>query len=65
MEGLVNLLSQTCLFSESCPFNCIIDRRSLMSVQHWLGRVRAEVGDVPVLLVMNKIDLIQESQVNM
>lgn len=41
------------------------DRASLLSVPRWMGRIRDECGNIPMVLVQNKIDLIQETQINM
>jgi len=41
------------------------DRSSLLAVTRWITRIREECGKVPMVLVQNKIDLIQEAQINM
>uniref|UniRef100_A0A3P9MM68 Ras-related protein Rab-23 n=2 Tax=Oryzias latipes TaxID=8090 RepID=A0A3P9MM68_ORYLA len=37
------------------------DRESFQSIQTWKEKVEAEVGDVPTVLVQNKIDLLEET----
>ena len=40
------------------------DRDSLMAVKKWRKKVEDECGDIPMVLVQNKIDLIAQSQVS-
>ena len=40
------------------------DRDSLMAVRKWRKKVEDECGDIPMVLVQNKIDLIAQSQVS-
>lgn len=37
------------------------DRESFQSIETWKEKVEAEVGDVPTVLVQNKIDLLEET----
>jgi len=40
------------------------DRESLLAVRKWRGKVEDECGDIPMVLVQNKIDLISQAEVN-
>ena len=40
------------------------DRDSLMAVRKWRKKVEDECGDIPMVLVQNKIDLIAQSEIN-
>ena len=44
-------------------FSCV-DRPSLVAVKRWRKKVEDECGDIPMVIVMNKIDLISQSHVN-
>lgn len=37
------------------------DRESFQAIDRWRQKVEAEVGDIPTVLVQNKIDLLEES----
>lgn len=37
------------------------DRESFQAIDSWREKVEAEVGDVPTVLVQNKIDLLEET----
>lgn len=39
------------------------DRASFEAVQTWKKKVEAEVGEIPTVLVQNKIDLIDQATV--
>lgn len=39
------------------------DRESFQSIDSWREKVEAEVGDIPTVLVQNKIDLLEETVV--
>ena len=41
------------------------DRDSLLAVRKWRKKVEEECGDIPMVLVQNKIDLIGQSQVSL
>ncbi|XP_061693208.1 ras-related protein Rab-23 [Syngnathoides biaculeatus] len=38
-----------------------IDRDSFLAIDNWKEKIEAEVGDIPTVLVQNKIDLLEES----
>jgi len=40
------------------------DRASLLAVRKWRKKVEDECGDIPMVLVQNKIDLISQSEIN-
>ena len=40
------------------------DRDSLLAVRRWRKKVEDECGDIPMVLVQNKIDLIAQSEIN-
>ena len=40
------------------------DRDSLLAVRKWRKKVEEECGDIPMVLVQNKIDLIAQSEIN-
>ena len=40
------------------------DRDSLLAVSKWRKKVEDECGDIPMVLVQNKIDLIAQSEIN-
>ena len=40
------------------------DRDSLLAVRKWRKKVEDECGDIPMVLVQNKIDLIAQSEIN-
>ena len=40
------------------------DRDSLLAVRKWRRKVEDECGDIPMVLVQNKIDLIAQSEIN-
>ena len=40
------------------------DRASLVAVRKWRKKVEDECGDIPMVLVQNKIDLISQSEIN-
>ena len=40
------------------------DRDSLAAVRKWRKKVEDECGDIPMVLVQNKIDLIAQSEIN-
>ena len=42
----------------------ITDRQSFLDVQKWLEKVKGECGEIPVFLIQNKIDLMNESKIN-
>lgn len=37
------------------------DRESFQAIDSWREKVEAEVGDIPTVLVQNKIDLLDET----
>lgn len=37
------------------------DRESFQAIDSWREKVEAEVGDIPTVLVQNKIDLLEET----
>uniref|UniRef100_A0A3B4A1H8 Ras-related protein Rab-23 n=1 Tax=Periophthalmus magnuspinnatus TaxID=409849 RepID=A0A3B4A1H8_9GOBI len=37
------------------------DRESFLAIESWKEKVEAEVGDIPTVLVQNKIDLLEET----
>lgn len=37
------------------------DRDSFQAIDSWKEKVEAEVGDIPTVLVQNKIDLLEET----
>uniref|UniRef100_A0A3Q2Y2M9 Ras-related protein Rab-23 n=1 Tax=Hippocampus comes TaxID=109280 RepID=A0A3Q2Y2M9_HIPCM len=37
------------------------DRNSYMAIDNWKEKIEAEVGDIPTVLVQNKIDLLEET----
>ena len=39
------------------------DRSSLLAVRRWRKKVEEECGDIPMVLVQNKIDLISQSEI--
>lgn len=39
------------------------DRDSFQAIDSWKEKVEAEVGDIPTVLVQNKIDLLEETVV--
>ena len=52
-----------------CAQACVVafsttDRDSLLAVSKWRKKVEDECGDIPMVLVQNKIDLIAQSQVS-
>jgi len=51
--------AQACVFAFSTT-----DRTSLLSVRKWRKKVEDECGDIPMVLVQNKIDLISQSQID-
>jgi len=51
--------AQACVFAFSTT-----DRASLLSVRKWRKKVEDECGDIPMVLVQNKIDLISQSQID-
>ena len=40
------------------------DRESLLAVRAWRKKVEDECGDIPMVMVQNKIDLIAQSEIN-
>ena len=40
------------------------DRDSLLAVKNWRGKVEDECGDIPTVMVQNKIDMIAQSEIN-
>jgi len=38
-----------------------IDRASFEAVKSWIGKVEAEVGSIPMVLIQNKIDLVDDA----
>ena len=40
------------------------DRDSLLAVKNWRGKVEDECGDIPMVMVQNKIDMIAQSEIN-
>ena len=40
------------------------DRDSLLAVKSWRGKVEDECGDIPMVMVQNKIDMIAQSEIN-
>ena len=40
------------------------DRQSMLAVRKWRKKVEDECGDIPMVLVQNKIDLISQSEIN-
>jgi len=51
--------AQACVFAFSTT-----DRASLLAVRRWRKKVEDECGDIPMVLVQNKIDLISQSQID-
>ena len=51
--------AQACVFVFSTT-----DRQSLRDVRKWRKKVEEECGDIPMVLVQNKIDLIYQSQID-
>ena len=41
-----------------------VDRPSLVAVRKWRKKVEEECGDIPMVMVQNKIDLISQSEIN-
>lgn len=39
------------------------DRDSFQAIDSWKEKVEAEVGDIPTVLVQNKIDLLEQTVV--
>ena len=39
------------------------DRVSFEAIEMWKKKVENEVGDIPMVLVQNKIDLVEQAQV--
>ena len=39
------------------------DRSSLLAVRRWRKKVEEECGDIPMVLVQNKIDLVAQSEI--
>lgn len=37
------------------------DRNSYLAIDNWKEKIEAEVGDIPTVLVQNKIDLLEET----
>ena len=50
--------AQACVLSFS-----VVDRSSFLSVARWRQKVEAECGKVPMLIVMNKVDLTYRAEV--
>merc|ERR1712165_523708 len=50
---------QACVFAFSTT-----DHSSLLAVRKWRKKVEDECGDIPMVLVQNKIDLISQSQID-
>ena len=50
---------QACVFAFSTT-----DRPSLLAIRKWRKKVEDECGDIPMVLVQNKIDLISQSQID-
>ncbi|KAJ0039371.1 hypothetical protein NL108_016497, partial [Boleophthalmus pectinirostris] len=51
-----------------CAQACVLvfsttDRESFLAIESWKEKVEAEVGDIPTVLVQNKIDLLEETVV--
>jgi len=40
------------------------DRESFEAIETWKRKVEAEVGEIPMVLVQNKIDLLEEAVVS-
>lgn len=51
--------AQACVFAFSTT-----DSASLVAVKRWRKKVEDECGDIPMVLVQNKIDLISQSQID-
>jgi len=51
--------AQACVFAFSTT-----DHSSLLAVRKWRKKVEDECGDIPMVLVQNKIDLISQSQID-
>jgi len=51
--------AQACVFAFSTT-----DRASLLAVRRWRKKVEDECGDIPMVLVQNKIDLISQSEID-
>jgi len=51
--------AQACVFAFSTT-----DKASLLAVKKWRKKVEDECGDIPMVLVQNKIDLISQSQID-
>lgn len=59
-------LSIPVLFSVAGAQACVLvfsttDRESYQAVDSWKEKIEAEVGDIPTVLVQNKIDLLEET----
>ena len=50
--------AQACVFAFSTT-----DRDSLQAVGRWKRKVEDECGDIPMVLVQNKIDMIAQSEI--
>lgn len=42
----------------------VTDRASFEAITSWKEKVEAEVGEIPMVLVQNKMDLINESSIS-
>ena len=51
--------AHACVFAFSTT-----DRQSLLDVRKWRKKVGQECGDIPMVMVQNKIDLIYQAQIN-
>jgi len=51
--------AQACVFAFSTT-----DRASLLAIRKWRKKVEDECGDIPMVLVQNKIDLISQSEID-
>lgn len=51
--------AQACVLAFS-----ITDRASFEAIESWKKKVEVEVGEIPMVLVQNKIDLIDEARVS-
>merc|ERR1719228_3035168 len=40
------------------------ERSSLLAVRRWRKKVEEECGDIPMVLVQNKIDMVAQSEIN-
>ena len=49
--------------TQACAFSTT-DRASLLAVRRWRKKVEDECGDIPMVLVQNKIDLISQSEID-